>query len=104
VSEGRTYRLNFDPSKNVVWLTAGNAGIFAALNNDYGDQFPMSTVSQMKTDITARSDGTYVEFQSNGRTEPAKIWLTDNYSRTVEVACESSTEAFRIVPTAEVSQ
>jgi Tfp pilus assembly protein FimT len=104
VSDGRTYRLNLDPTKNVVWLTAGNAGVFTNLNNDYGQQFPIATVSQMKTDITAHPDGTYVEFQSNGRTDPAKIWLTDNYNRTVEVACDSSTEMFRIVTTAEVSQ
>jgi Tfp pilus assembly protein FimT len=104
VSEGRTYRLNVDPTRNVVWLTAGTAGVFTGLNNDYGEQFPISAASQMKTDIVHRTDGDYVEFQSNGRTEPAKIWLTDKYDRTVEVACESSTEMFRIVPTSEVSK
>jgi len=104
VSQGRTYRLNLDLSKNAVWLTAGNAGVFTGLTDDYGQQFPISAASQMKTDIALRADGQYVEFQSNGRTEPAKIWLTDKYGRTVEVACDSSTEMFRIVPTAEMSQ
>ena len=104
VSEGRTYRLNVDPSKNVVWLTAGNAGVFTGLTNDYGQEFSISAASQLKTDIVQRTDGDYVEFQSNGRTEPAKIWLTDRYDRTVEVACDSATEMFHIVPVAEVSK
>jgi prepilin-type N-terminal cleavage/methylation domain-containing protein len=111
VSEGRTYRLNVDPAKDVVWLTAGNAGVFTALSNDYGNQFPLATGTTMKTDMVARTDGsngsnggTYVEFNSNGRCEPAKIWLTDKYGRTIEVACDSPTELFRIVPPAEMTQ
>ncbi len=104
VSQGRTYRLNVDPAKKLVWLTSGSAGIFTELSNDYGEQFPIASGSQMTTDIVQRTDGQYVEFQSSGRTEPAKIWLTDSYDRTVEVACEASAEAFHIVPTAEVSK
>ena len=104
VSEGRTYRLNVDPARKLVWLTAGNAGVFSGLANDYGKDFPIASGSQMTTDIVGRTDGQYVEFQSTGRTEPAKIWLTDKYDRTIEVACEAATEAFHIVPAAEMSK
>jgi prepilin-type N-terminal cleavage/methylation domain-containing protein len=111
ISEGRTYRMNVDSGKGVIQLTAGSAGVFTQLTNDYGDEFPLASGITMRTDIVARTDGTngnnggtYVEFNSNGRCEPARIWLTDKYGRTIEVACDSPTESFRIVPAAEMTQ
>lgn len=104
ISQGRTYRLNVDPGKGVLWLTSGNAGVFSAPTDDFGQQFPIASGATMETDIKAATDGQYVEFDSNGRCDPGKIWLTDRYGRTVEVACDSPTELFRIVPAAEMSR
>ena len=71
ISQGRTYRLNFDTSKDVIWLTAGNAGVFSELTDEFGEQFPIASGSMMRTDMVARTHGnsgrTYVEFNSNGR-------------------------------------
>jgi prepilin-type N-terminal cleavage/methylation domain-containing protein len=104
ISQGRTYRLNVDPGKGLIFLTAGSAGVFSEMNDDFGQEFPISSGAKMETDIKPATDGQYVEFDSNGRCEPGKIWLTDRYGRTIEVACDSPTELFRIVPAAEMSR
>jgi prepilin-type N-terminal cleavage/methylation domain-containing protein len=38
VSEGRTYRLNLEPSSNSFWLTVQNAGTFQPPANEFGDK------------------------------------------------------------------
>ncbi len=41
ISEGRTFRLNFDPQGTAMWLTAQNGGVYEAPHNDYGQRFEM---------------------------------------------------------------
>jgi type II secretion system protein H len=122
ISEGRIYRLNFDTSARAFWLTADNAGTFSAPNNDYGQRFTTETNATLQVNITPRviplnqqdalAQGPtrsrnvqvepYIEFQPSGRADPAKIYLRDNLGTTIEIACESATEQFRIVPAAEM--
>jgi type II secretory pathway pseudopilin PulG len=44
----------------------------------------------------------YVEFQPSGRTDPAQIRLTDQQGDTIDIACASATETFRILAPGEV--
>jgi type II secretion system protein H len=104
ISQGRTYRLNVDTAKNQVWLTAGSAGVFSSLTDEFGEQFQISTGITMKTDVVAQNGSQYIEFNSNGRCQPARFWLTDRYGREIEVACDSPTELFRVVPASEMTQ
>jgi prepilin-type N-terminal cleavage/methylation domain-containing protein len=46
--------------------------------------------------------GLYVEFQPSGRTDPAQIRLTNSVGDTIDIACASATETFRILVPGEV--
>ncbi|HEY1922426.1 MAG TPA: prepilin-type N-terminal cleavage/methylation domain-containing protein [Tepidisphaeraceae bacterium] len=47
------------------------------------------------------SQGTYIEFQSTGRTDPATITLTDSSHHTKQVVCATPTEMFQVVEGAQ---
>jgi prepilin-type N-terminal cleavage/methylation domain-containing protein len=139
ISESRTYRLNFDPPSDTLWLTAQNAGVFEAPTNDFGAHVKMpdgvslqvtlvpqpntllvvpSTVQQNTVTITppfgqpiaaqnpqvqnAHGDGLYMEFQPSGRVDPVLVRLTDSLGKTVNIGCQSSTEAMHVLSAGEM--
>lgn len=105
VAEGRTYRLNLDPSSREIWLTADNNGSFEPPTSDLGKRFPAAEGVQLWSDVAARPpDGQYIEFHASGRTDPAKIRVTDKLGGTIEVACTSATELFRILSPEEAGR
>jgi len=101
VSEGRRYRLNFDAQANAFWLTTEQGATFAPVNNDLGRRIEAPEGVSLQTDLTQQPDGVFVEFRPTGRTDTAHVWLTDKLGNTIEVACASPTEMFRIVPAGE---
>jgi len=103
MSEGRVYRLNFDPSARQVWLTAQSGAVFAPPTNEYGQRFSLAQGVQMDLDVAQQQDGRYVQFQPSGRTDTAHVHLTGQFGDKVEVACASATEMFRVVPAGEAS-
>jgi prepilin-type N-terminal cleavage/methylation domain-containing protein len=48
--------------------------------------------------VYPHANGEYIEFQPNGRTDPATIWLTDAHGQRLELWCGSPTERLQIVP------
>jgi type II secretion system protein H len=101
ISEGRRYRLNFDAQNNAFWLTAESGSAFAAPNNDFGRRIEAPEGVFIQTDLTQQPDGVFVEFRPTGRTDAAHVSLTDKLGNTIQVACDSPTEMFRIVPAGE---
>ena len=104
ITEGASYRLNFDSGGGAYWLTSSDAGVFKPVSGEYGEHLTLPDGAQMRTDRAAQSDGTYVTFQSTGRTDPAHVWITDKQGKVVEVACTSATELYRILPPEEMTQ
>ena len=104
ISEGRRYRLNFDTQSNAFWLTAEENGAFKAPNSDLGRRIDAPDGVLIQTDLTQQPDGVFVEFRPTGRTDPAHVSLTDKLGNTIQVACESATEMFRIVPPGEMTR
>jgi prepilin-type N-terminal cleavage/methylation domain-containing protein len=105
-AEGRVYRMNFDVQNGSIWLTAANGATFDPPPNEYGKPLDLSKgTATLRVQTPQRTDGgQYVEFQPTGRTDPAKIWLTDSGGGTIEVACLSSTEMFRVLAPEEMTQ
>ena len=104
INEGCTYRLNFDPSSNSLWLTTADGAVFNPPPGDYGKHFQLSGGATLTLDIAPHDDGQYVEFQPSGRSDPGKIWLTNANGGVIEVASQSPTEMYEIVPTAEMTR
>ncbi|HSU68525.1 MAG TPA: GspH/FimT family pseudopilin [Tepidisphaeraceae bacterium] len=103
INEGRIYRLNFDPSARACWITAQNGPVFQDTSSDLGGRAEASEGVIIRTDIQAQSDGMYVAFRPDGRTDPAKIFISDKQGRELEIACLSSTERFRILRPEEMT-
>ncbi len=104
VTEGRTYRLNFDPGGRSFWLTFENGATYQSPGGDLGERHELADGVQMETDIAQQQDGLYVAFHPSGRTDPANIRLSDRYDDAVEIACSSATEMFRILPREEMTR
>ncbi len=52
VSEGRTYRMNFDQQAGQIWLTAGSAGVFNPPSSDFGKKYSLAEGMKMVVQIT----------------------------------------------------
>jgi type II secretion system protein H len=104
VIQAREYRLNFDPAHAVVWLTMEDGGVYQPPTDDFGKQFNVGQGESISTDAPNHKDGVYVEFRPTGRTDPARIWLTDKMGGTIEVACASATDGYALVPAAEMTR
>ena len=104
ITEGSTYRLNFDAGGGAYWLTSATAGVFKDLSSDFGEHFTVASGSSLRTDLTNQTDGTYATFQPTGRTDAAHIWVSDKQGKTLEVACTSATELYRILPPEEMTR
>jgi type II secretion system protein H len=46
-AEGRVYRMNLDERGHSIWLTTGDAGVFAAPTNDFGTRYSLPDGVQM---------------------------------------------------------
>lgn len=99
ISEGRPYRLNFDPNGNAYWLSVQNGAQYSDVGTDFGQQFKPTDAIRIATDLPRNQDGIYVTFKSSGRVDPApvNVRVTDENGGLTEVTCESATELFHVV-------
>jgi type II secretion system protein H len=56
ISEGRTYRLNFDNNLKSFWLTADQDGTFAAPTNEYGQHFEVPDGITLQLNATPQAN------------------------------------------------
>jgi prepilin-type N-terminal cleavage/methylation domain-containing protein len=138
ISEGRTYRLNFDQQSGKFWLTDDHGdGTYQAPTSEEGREFQVPTGVKMEVAVNAQavtepnlplnvqetaftgpppisgssagptnqlmqvtheSGQDYVEFQPTGRSDEARIQLTDQEGKSTVVSCDSATELFHILP------
>src|SRR5258706_6902927 len=101
VSEGKVYRLNFAPSGRTFGVTVQNAGEFITPTADFGRVFDVPDGISIRTDLDQHTDGTYIEFRPDGRTDPGRIYLTDKLDNTIQIACLSATELYHVVTPGE---
>lgn len=97
VCEGRTYRLNFDQSRAIYWLTVQDQGAYRDLYTEWGRVFKLPQDLSMKLwDLALDGSRHYVEFTALGRTTPGTIQLIGPKGQTRQVMCRSATEAFAV--------
>ena len=97
ISEGVTYRLNFDADAGKWWVTKGEGTVFKQVTDELGKEYPLPEGLVIKTDLQSAEDGLYASFDPAGRTQPAMFRLEsgDNW---VEVVCETPLSSYRILP------
>jgi prepilin-type N-terminal cleavage/methylation domain-containing protein len=103
VSEGLTYRLNFDTEAGVYWLTSNREGTFSVLGNEFGRKFllPDDTAITLEEEDDKKETEKYITFFPQGMTECATITLTDRAGEKIEILSPSPAEAYRIIEAEE---
>jgi Tfp pilus assembly protein FimT len=105
VTQGVTYRLNYDDKARSLWISYQSGNGDMKPNNDFATPLNIADSIKIDTDIPSQKDGgQYIEFHPTGRTDPAIITLTDKLGSSIQVGCSSATEQFRIVPPGEVTK
>ena len=97
ISQGHTFRLNFNLENNTYWLTEQRYGSEPqALQNEFGRKFEAPEGIWLETNIDEQVDGVYVAFQPNGRTQPGTIRVKGVDNRELDIICESATETYHL--------
>jgi hypothetical protein len=98
VTQGETYRLNYDDKVRQLWLSHDDgSGTQAKPGNEFATPLTLANGVQIDTDIPTATDGQYIEFHPTGRTDPATITLSDKSGAPITIECSSATELFRIL-------
>jgi prepilin-type N-terminal cleavage/methylation domain-containing protein len=103
ISQGCTYRLNFDTEEGIYWLTVQEGGAFVEIEGDYGRHFRLPVgVSIALNAPSDEEELSYVRFHPDGRCDAATIELVGGEGDVLQVICPSASERFRIIsPTDE---
>lgn len=97
VSEGTTYRLNFDTRDRTYWLTAQKAGVFEVLDTEIGQVYTLPKDIKIELeDVEQKDRDVFLAFTAHGTMTPGLVRLTDSSGRTLEISCPSVTESFSI--------
>jgi type II secretion system protein H len=98
ITDGRTYRLNFDYERSVYWLTSNSQGAFSVLNCEFGREFllPDDTTVAIEKDDDKNGTEEYIDFFPQGMAETGAITLTDRRGDIVKLTSPSPAETYRI--------
>jgi prepilin-type N-terminal cleavage/methylation domain-containing protein len=97
ISEGITYRLNFDTRDCTYWLSAQKAGVFESLETEVGQVYTLPKDLKLElVDLEQKDRDVFLAFTPHGTMTAGLVRLTDQSGRIVEVSCPSVTESFSI--------
>ncbi len=119
ITEGRIYQLHIDERKGQFYLAAQEEGIFQNLKNDFGRIFilpegiKVEWLDWMENPLLTAVPGLWlpgyterqreeteglftISFYPDGRTEPAKLRLSDKWGQEVIIVCETPAEYFHV--------
>jgi prepilin-type N-terminal cleavage/methylation domain-containing protein len=107
IQDGRTYRMTFDAPARSISLAVQDGSQFVETSSSLGNQIKLDENLTLRTDLTPQQNGgTYVDFHCDGRTGdgPVHVWITDKQGGVIEMACESPTELFHVLPAQETTR
>ncbi len=98
ISDGIVYRLNFNTTRRIYWLTAWKKGSFQDIKSDFGRTYTLPKDMVLELD-NLEQEGTdvFVEFKPEGISTAGTIRLIERSGRALEVTCATVTEPFCIV-------
>ena len=103
VSEGRVYRLNFDPASQTYWVTAQVGGVFQPISHDFGQQFALPEFVVMAWDAPQVDGAHVIDCHPSGRIQPARIQITSRDGQVTFIGNRTATEPLRVLAPEEVA-
>jgi prepilin-type N-terminal cleavage/methylation domain-containing protein len=98
ITKGVPYRMNLDPANGTYWLTVQqDDGFFGQSGNSFGSQFRAPDGTRLNWNAPVQQDGQYIQFQPNGRADPAEIQVLSSDGQTIVIGCLSATEIYKIL-------
>ena len=97
ITEGRVYRLNFNPSAGVYWVTAQRGGVFERVDSDFGRDFPLPDGVLMQWDAPQDGGAHCIDFHPSGRAQPARIHVTSRDGQVTVIGNRTATELLRVM-------
>jgi len=102
VSEGRVYRLNFNPSTRTYQVTAQVGGVFQQIPEEFGSEFELPDGVAMQWDAPQENGVYFIDFLPSGRTRPTRIQVTARDGQISFIGNRTATEQLRAMTDAEV--
>jgi prepilin-type N-terminal cleavage/methylation domain-containing protein len=98
ISEGITYRLNFDTKDRTYWLTSQRAGAFEKLKTEFGYVFTFpNDITVELEDVEKDNNKMFFAFTPQGTVTAGTIRLIDRRGLVLEITCPTVTESFSIL-------
>ena len=104
ISEGRAYRLNFDPANQAYFVTASNGAMFEPVPVEFGRVFTLPEGVALTFEIPQVGGMPCLEFLPSGRCQPGHIRVTSRNDQPTDLACLSATEPLRVVTADELRE
>lgn len=102
ISEGITYRLNFDADERTYWLTAWRSGAFRLLKTEFGQIFTLPKDIEVELEgLEEEERALFLKFTPQGTVTAGTVRLIDRSGRAIEVTCPTMTESFAIIESNE---
>ena len=98
ISEGIIYRLNFNTTQRIYWLTSWRKGSFQDIKTGFGRTYTLPKDMILELDkLEEDGQDMYVEFKPEGTATAGTIRLIERSGRTLEVTCATVTEQFCVI-------
>jgi len=104
ISEGRTYRLNFNPADQTYFVTAAYGAAFEPLPVEFGRVFTLPEGVALTFEIPQVAGVPCLDFLPSGRCQPGHIRITSRDGQPTDLACLSATEPLRVVSEDELRE
>jgi prepilin-type N-terminal cleavage/methylation domain-containing protein len=92
ITEGKAYRLNFDPARGAYQVTVQVGGVYQQVAGDFGQVFTVPEGVTMQWDAPQESGLYYVDFHPSGRVQPVRIRVTARTGQETLIGSRTATE------------
>lgn len=104
ISEGISYRLNFDTDNRTYWLTSQQSGVFKELETEFGYVFTFpNDITVELEEVMKEKDEMFFAFTPQGTITAGTIRLVDRWGLVLEITCPTVTESFFIAEREQVN-
>jgi prepilin-type N-terminal cleavage/methylation domain-containing protein len=104
ISEGRTYRLNFDPANQGYFVTTAYGATFERVPVEFGRNFTVPEGVALTFETPQVGGVPCIDFLPSGRSQPGHVRITSRDGDVTDLACLSATEPLRVVTVDEMRE